>query len=418
MTDPEHPAAAHGGLRRALVDELRRIGSLRMPRVEAAFAAVPRHLFVPNVPPEVAYRNQSIQTKFVDGRSVSSSSQPGIMAIMLEQLQLFPGQRVLEIGAGTGYNAALIAHLVGRGGRVTTVDIDEDIVEGARHNLAAVGVEGVEVVCADGGYGWPEAARYDRIVVTVGAPDIAPAWRDQLGLGGRLVVPLSIRGNVQKSIAFEPRGVELTSVTIADCGFMTLRGAFGAEAAMVPLGPGLNGQLTVDDPTLAEAQTLPGLLAGPWEARPTGVRAAPGEVWGGLDLWLALRDPGFASVAVYGDAAGREPVPCTFGYGGPTPAGMTVGFLEAAGLALLAPPAGHSIFAGDRLEAAEFELVVRAYGDAAGPARRLAEAVAGWQAAGRPASDRLVLRAVPESWADGGPLAVRKRWSTLVGEYR
>ncbi len=97
------------------------------------------------------------------------------MAIMLEQLQLEPGQRVLEIGTGTGYNAALMAHIVGETGQVITIDIDEDIVEGAREHLAAAGYDSVQVVCGDGGLGDVSAAAYDRIIFTVGANNILPA---------------------------------------------------------------------------------------------------------------------------------------------------------------------------------------------------------------------------------------------------
>src|SRR5512146_3300442 len=110
------------------------------PRVEAAFRAVPRHLFLPDLTPEEAYRDEAIPTKRLQtGQIVSSSSQPSIMAIMLEQLALEPGQRVLEIGAGTGYNAALIAHLVGETGHVVSLDIDQDIVDAAWLHLAATG---------------------------------------------------------------------------------------------------------------------------------------------------------------------------------------------------------------------------------------------------------------------------------------
>jgi protein-L-isoaspartate(D-aspartate) O-methyltransferase len=83
------------------------------------------------------YTDQAIPTKHADGRPISSSSQPAIMAIMLEQLALQPGQRVLEIGAGTGYNAALIAEIVGKDGRVVAIDIDQDLALAARQHLAA-----------------------------------------------------------------------------------------------------------------------------------------------------------------------------------------------------------------------------------------------------------------------------------------
>src|ERR1700704_4770800 len=148
-------------LHRALVDGLVSRRCITDPRVEAAFRAVPRHLFLPSLAPEEAYRNVAIPTKLVDGEAVSSSSQPAIMAIMLEQLGLEPGHRVLEIGAGTGYNAALIAHIVGQGGHVVTIDIDDDLVLLARQHLAAAGFDRVDVRCADGGYGYPEGAPFD-----------------------------------------------------------------------------------------------------------------------------------------------------------------------------------------------------------------------------------------------------------------
>src|SRR5947209_20254991 len=120
----EDEAAA---LRAALIAHLERDGSLADPAVRAAMLAVPRHRFLPGEPLERAYANDAIATKFADGVSISSASQPSIVALMLEQLALAPGMNVLEIGAGTGYNAALLRALVGPTGHVTTVDIDADI---------------------------------------------------------------------------------------------------------------------------------------------------------------------------------------------------------------------------------------------------------------------------------------------------
>lgn len=192
-------------LPQALVAELKNKGAIRTPPVETAFGAVPRHLFVPGVALDEVYRDQSIPTKRLAGAVVSSSSQPAIMAVMLEQLALEPGHRVLEIGAGTGYNAALMAHIVGESGQVVTIDIDEDIVEDAREHLAAAGFKRVQAVCGDGGLGYAEAAPYDRIILTVGAWDLLPAWLEQLKPGGRLLFPLSLKGGVQVSAAFEQR---------------------------------------------------------------------------------------------------------------------------------------------------------------------------------------------------------------------
>src|SRR5271170_7592414 len=115
--------------RARLVDELRDSGRLTSPAVEAAFRTVPRHLFLPEMAASQAYQDEAFVIKTgPDGLPVSSSSQPAIMAIMLEQLGLAPGQRVLEVGTGTGYNAALMAYVVGERGSVVSVDIDADMV--------------------------------------------------------------------------------------------------------------------------------------------------------------------------------------------------------------------------------------------------------------------------------------------------
>jgi protein-L-isoaspartate(D-aspartate) O-methyltransferase len=220
----------------ALVDKLKSEGHIRTPRVEAAFRAVPRHLFLPGVALDEVYSDKVIIIKRLNSLPVSTSSQPAAMAIMLEQFQLEPGHRVLEIGAGSGYNAALMAYIVGDTGRVITVDIDEDLVESAREHLAAAGFNRVQVVCGDGGFGYPSAAPYDRIILTVGTWDIAPAWREQLKPGGRLLLPLSLRG-VQRTVAFESIASHLASVSISCCSFIMLRGAFAEPEGDVQLGP-------------------------------------------------------------------------------------------------------------------------------------------------------------------------------------
>jgi len=126
--------------RMAMVDRLRDYRLAGSQSVEAAMRAVPRHLFVPGVTLEQAYASSVIVThRDADGVAVSSASAPGAVAGMLDQLDVRPGHRVLEIGAGTGYNAALLAHLAGPAGAVTTIDIDEDVAAGARRGLIAAG---------------------------------------------------------------------------------------------------------------------------------------------------------------------------------------------------------------------------------------------------------------------------------------
>lgn len=236
-------------LHQALVDQLVQRKLIATPSVEAAFRSVPRHLFLPDVPPAQVYQDQAIPTKHDNGQPISSSSQPAIMAIMLEQLAVAPGQRVLEIGAGTGYNAALLANLAGPDGQVVTLDIDADIVGDARSHLAAAGYRHVVVAQHDGALGYPPLAPYDRILLTVGTWDIVPAWREQLAREGRLVLPLTILPGLMLSVALEPVDDEFHSVSALPCGFMPLRGA----SAHPPIGQWPQPRITVVPKTAQQA---------------------------------------------------------------------------------------------------------------------------------------------------------------------
>src|SRR5258708_12031403 len=220
--------------RARLVDELRDSGRLTSPAVEAAFRAVPRHVFLAEMAATEAYQDAALVIKTgEDGMPVSSSSQPAIMAIMLEQLGLAPGHRVLEIGTGSGYNAALMAFLVGERGSVVTVDLDADLVARARANLAAAGYADVVVLCGDGGFGAPDHAPFDRVIVTAGAWDLAPAWLAQLDPGGRIVLPLSVRGT-QLCVALEREAGHWRGRSACPCGFLHLAGAFAPPHTFLP----------------------------------------------------------------------------------------------------------------------------------------------------------------------------------------
>src|SRR3984957_13535096 len=263
-------------------------------RVAAALHAVPRHLFLPGQRPEAAYRDDAIVTKRDEaGQPISSSSQPAIMAIMLDQLDLAPGHRVLEIGAGTGYNAALMSHIVGPLGQVTSVDIDPELVVSAPETLARAGVGEVSVVCADGAGGDPEHAPYDRIIATVGVSDLAPAWLEQADPQARIVVPFDVRG-AQLSIAFDPAAPgRWPSRSLAPCGFMRMRGSLAGPERVVPLAPGLSLLLPDGTPEV-NALAVAELLPGPPTLGPTGVQAAESgsaQMFWGLGLWFAAREP-------------------------------------------------------------------------------------------------------------------------------
>lgn len=229
------PSAESRKLRRQLVHALESGGWIRSTPVRDAFLAVPRELFVPEFAEERGlegvYRDESILTKRDrHGVPLSSSSQPAIMAAMLEQLQLCEGMRVLEIGTGTGYNAALLSVLVGRSGRVASVEVDPELARMARRNLRGGGYK-ARVVIGDGREGFAELAPYDRIIVTASSRSVPIAWFEQLGPDGLLEVPLQLSAAGAQAIPLLQKiRSGFRSVAVIAGGFMPLRAA-GKEAA-------------------------------------------------------------------------------------------------------------------------------------------------------------------------------------------
>jgi protein-L-isoaspartate(D-aspartate) O-methyltransferase len=237
-------------LREAMVADITTRHAIRPSAIVTALRTVPRHLFLPGITLERAYADDAIVTKHdADGLPTSSASQPAIVAIMLEQLEAMPGMRVLEIGAGTGYNAALLAEIVGPQGHVTTVDLDADVTTSARLHLdvAGYGPDRVTVICGDGAYGWAENAPYDRIILTVGTWDVLPHWFEQLADGGRIVLPLAIH-TVQISAALERHDQTLASISLQPCGFMRLRGPFAGPEILAPLPEAQSMRLLAEPP--------------------------------------------------------------------------------------------------------------------------------------------------------------------------
>jgi protein-L-isoaspartate(D-aspartate) O-methyltransferase len=395
-------------LRQGLVGELVREGRVRSARVEAALRAVPREVFVPDVSLEEVYRSsEAIVVKRLEGVSVSSASAPDVMAVMLEQLVVEPGQRVLEIGAGTGYNAALLAELVGPAGQVISVEIDEDLVLAARAHLAEAGYARVQVVLGDGAIGYAPGAPFDRLILTVGAGDIAPAWRDQLRCpGGRLVLPLAISGS-QRCVAFEHMSDHLASRAILNCSFIPLRGMLAGSTPRVPLGP--NGEMAISSASVGlSAGGVSELLAGPYRGLSTGVAATSTEVAEGLVLWLAAREPAMCSIWASASPGLSEAVPELFGSPGKWRASL--GLLDAHGLGLLAWAQAHPPADGAR-----DELLVRVFGT---PRTQLVERVQAWQATGRPLDSALSIRAYPRDHSASGETVLEQRWTRFVLDWK
>ncbi|MFN2494976.1 MAG: methyltransferase, FxLD system [Pseudonocardiaceae bacterium] len=285
MKDVIADSARAGYLRGRLTDELVAGGTIVSKEVEAAFRMVPRHLFAPGATLEESYAQDTVRIKRDEhGTTLSAVSAPQIQAMMLEQAQLRTGMRVLEIGSG-GYNAALIAELVGETGQVTTVDIDPDVVDRARNCLTAAGYPQVEVVLADAEDGVPDHAPYDRIIVTAGAWDIPPAWSDQLVGDGRIVVPLRMRG-LTRSVAFERDGHHLVSRDYRLCGFVPMQG-IGASSERVIALDGDRVSLRIDGEQPVDADRLRDALFGPRIERWSGLEFGTGEPLHDLDLWVA-----------------------------------------------------------------------------------------------------------------------------------
>ncbi|MBV8372669.1 MAG: methyltransferase domain-containing protein [Candidatus Eremiobacteraeota bacterium] len=212
------------GLRETMVAHLERSGVLRHPTIAAAMRGVPRHHFLPDVPIEDAYADRAIAIKVEHGEILSSISQPGMIGLMLDLLAPHLGDRILEIGTGSGYHAALLAELAGPHGSITTTDLDGELAARARATLAELGYRNIRVLVADGGREIAHETPFDRVVVTARSDDIAAAWWHALAANARLVVPLRLEAAGEYAIGFVRRDHCLQSVGLHPCAFLALRG--------------------------------------------------------------------------------------------------------------------------------------------------------------------------------------------------
>lgn len=236
MPDPFTEARHH------MVERQLRGRGIRDAQVLSAMREIPREVFLRGALaryPEEAYRDGALPVG--EGQTLS---QPYIVARMTEALRLGPEDRVLEIGTGTGYQAAVLARLAGQ---VWTVEVDPGLAQHVPPRLEALGIDNVHVEVGDGSLGWPDEAPYDAIIVTAGAPGIPPSLARQLAPGGRMVIPVGTREEQDLLLVTREEdgaggegaaeaGPKLRTEVLLSCRFVPLLGeeAWGPGSSHVP----------------------------------------------------------------------------------------------------------------------------------------------------------------------------------------
>ncbi len=221
---------------------------------ERAYLAMPRHLFVRRYREwgmaewrQVTAENleQHLPTLYADkplipsgddSNILSTISQPSFVLRMLDMLQLQPGQTVFELGAGSGWNAALMGHLVGPEGRVFSLEIIPEVARTTAETLQTVGITNVSIVAADGGDGHPAGAPYDRAIFTAGAYDLPRAFNDQLRDGGLLMAVIKLEGGGDSLFVLRKTKNHFESVDSMPCAFVQLTGKHQIEG-LEPAAP-------------------------------------------------------------------------------------------------------------------------------------------------------------------------------------
>lgn len=364
----------------SLVEMMRRRGDLRDSRIAEAFSSIPRAAFLPGMPPEIVYSDEAIAIKRdSDGSVISSSSQPSMMVLMLEQLRLKPGHNVLEIGTGTGYNAAIIQYLVGERGRVTTIELDPQLAESAMSNLQRVAMGSlVRVVQADGAGGFAPRASYDRIIATAGIWDVPRAWVQQLKPRGVLVAPFWLEG-FQYSAAFHlQQDGTLYSEHNLPCGFIRLKGTGVGDDTAYRVG----NSLFLQSSTALDPVQLNALLSDDADTGYLGQSLTSADYTYSVIPYLALNVPESYVMAAYGVADGTQP------YG-----------IDGGGFALIGM--GSACFVTARGQGHAFSF------GSADAILTLQDVLTRWHQAGRPRLERLRLRLSPVD--AGEPSGARSR---------
>jgi protein-L-isoaspartate(D-aspartate) O-methyltransferase len=179
-----------------LVGELERGRWLTSPRVKQALLKIDRADFVPEAARPLAYVNEALSIGHQQ-----TISQPAVVALMLELLNPKPGQKIMDVGAGSGWQTALLAELVGRRGKVYAVEVVPELYEQAKRNLAKYNFSNIELMCKNARGGLPKLAPFDGIIAGASGVAIPAAWKQQLKIGGRIVMPVETDLVVMRKIS-------------------------------------------------------------------------------------------------------------------------------------------------------------------------------------------------------------------------
>jgi len=172
--------------RELLIKHLIEVGALKTPKIIEAFRKVPRHLFVRKDYLKYAYEDIPLPT--FNGQTIS---QPYTIAIMTEALSPKSGEKILEIGSGSGYQAALLGFCVGKRGKVITIELEKDLVEFSKKNMKGIKLGNVKIIHGDGKKGYPKEAPYDKCIITAACDEVPKAIIDQVKINGRVVAPVN-----------------------------------------------------------------------------------------------------------------------------------------------------------------------------------------------------------------------------------
>jgi len=203
-----------------LVKKLKTEGYIKTVAVEKAFLEIPREEFVPDAIKNHAYIDTPLEIG--NGQTISA---PHMVAIMCEALDIKKGQVVLEIGAGSGYHAAVVSKMVGDKGHVYTIERFSSLAQNAKKNLESVGINNVAVEIGDGSCGLPKYAPYDRIYVTCASPDIPSPLVEQLKQNGKLLIPVG--KHICDLKLFQKKNNKMDVKNLGGCAFVPLVGKYG-----------------------------------------------------------------------------------------------------------------------------------------------------------------------------------------------